>query len=224
MATRSKKKVFYQIDEVCERLVLSLLDMSVLVSDPKIQLCTAVARLLVEDGRNVFDQHGKAASAPERQLHVQGLVDLKADDAWFVLRHGSQTIFWLAAGPDRYRRLISAGEDDGGYTVIREEVGVRHEELERYTAMEQAMDDIVPGMKASGRGSQPTHAWDAARLEACRFIYFEGVPESFGALIRHMQAWFAERGGKVPDESTLKRRLRDIWVTFGPEAKPRTKD
>ena len=25
-------------------------------------------------------------------------------------------------------------------------------------------------------------------------------------------------GGRVPDESTLKRRLRDIWVTLGLEA------
>jgi hypothetical protein len=43
-------------------------------------------------------------------------------------------------------------------------------------------------------------------------------------LIRHMQAWFAQRGDKVPDESTLKRRLRDIWVTFRPEAKQRGRD
>jgi hypothetical protein len=224
MANRPKKKFFYHIDEVCDRLGLSLLDMSVLVSEQKIQLCTAVARLYVEDGFYEANLDGKVLPNPEEQLYVQGLVDLKADDAWFILRHGSQMIFWLDAGQDRYRRLISMGEDDRGYTVIREEVGVRHEELERYTAMEAALDDAETGTKAGGRGSQPTHAWDAARLEACRFIYFEGVPESYGALIRHVQAWFAQRGGKVPDESTLKRRLRDIWVTFGPEAKQRGKD
>lgn len=224
MANRPKKKFFYHIDEVCERLGLSLLDMSVLVSERKIQLCTAVARLYVEDGSYEADMDGRAVPHPEEQRYVQGLVDLRADDAWFVLRHGSQTIFWLAAEQDRYRRLISMGEDDRGYTVIREEVGVRHEELERYAALEETEDDAGPGTKASGRGSQPTHAWDAARLEAFRRIYFEGVPESYGALIRHVQAWFVQRGGKVPDESTLKRRLRDIWATFGPEAKHQGKD
>lgn len=224
MANRRKRKFFYHIDEVCDRLGLSLLDMSVLVSERKIQLCTAVARLFVEDGSYEADMDGRAVPRPEEQRYVQGLVDLRADDAWFVLRHGSQPIFWLAAEQGRYQRLISTGEDDRGYTVIREEVGVRHEELERYAAMEEAEDDAVLGTKAGRRGSQPTHAWDAARLEACRFIYFEGVPESFGALIRHMQAWFAQRGDKVPDESTLKRRLRDIWVTFGPEAKQPGRD
>jgi hypothetical protein len=47
------------------------------------------------------------------------------------------------------------------------------------------------------------------------------VPESFGALIRHVQGWFAEKGGRVPDESTMKRRLRDVWAMFGsPHPRP----
>lgn len=219
MANPPKKKVFYQVDEVCERLGLSLLDMSVLVSERKIQLCTAVAGLLVEDGHYEIALHGDATPIPDSRLRVQGLVDLKPDDAWFVLRHGSQTIFWLAAEPGLYRRLVSMSEEDRGYTVIRDEVGVRHEEFARYAVVEEALDDVALGTKGGGRGSQPIYDWDAARLEACRLIYFEGVPDSFGALIRHVQGWFAEKGGRVPDESTMKRRLRDVWAMFGSEAK-----
>jgi hypothetical protein len=215
-----KKKVFYQIDDVCERLGLSLLDMSVLVSERKIQLCTAVAGLLVEAGHYEVALDGDAAPIPDDRLRVQGLVDLKPDDAWFVLRHGSQTIFWLEAESGFYRRLVSTSEEDRGYTVIRDEVGVRHEEFARYAATEEALDDITIGTKiGTSRGSQAIYDWDAARLEACRLIYFEGVPESFGALIRHVQGWFAEKGGRVPDESTMKRRLRDVWAIFGSEAK-----
>jgi hypothetical protein len=219
MANPPKKKVFYQIDEVCERLGLSLLDMSVLVSERKIQLCTAVAGLLVEDGHYEVALDGDHAPVPDDRSRVQGLVDLKPDDAWYVLRHGSQTIFWLAAEPGCYRRLVSTSEEDRGYTVIRDEVGVRHEEFARYAAIEEALDDVALGTKGGGRGSQPVYDWDAARLEACRLIYFEGVPDSFGALIRHVQGWFAEKGGRVPDESTMKRRLRDVWAIFGSEAK-----
>jgi hypothetical protein len=79
------------------------------------------------------------------------------------------------------------------------------------------LDEITPLAKGGVRGSLPHYDWEAARLEAFARIYFEGVPESFGALIRHVQAWFAKKGGKVPDESTMKRRLRDIWDRFGPE-------
>lgn len=219
MAIAPKKKVFYQIDEVCERLGLSLLDMSVLVSERKIQLCTAVAGMLVEDGHYEVALDGDATPIPDDRSRVQGLVDLKPDDAWFVLRHGSQTIFWLAAEPGCYRRLVSTSEEDRGYTVIRDEVGVRHEEFARYAATEEALDNVALSPKAGGRGSQPTYDWDAARLEACRLIYFEGVPDSFGALIRHVQGWFAEKGGRIPDESTMKRRLRDVWAIFGSEAK-----
>ncbi|GIX11559.1 hypothetical protein FK498_00880 [Elioraea sp. Yellowstone] len=218
MANAPKKKVFYQIDEVCERLGLSLLDMSVLASEGKVRLCTAVPGVRVEEGHYEIAPDGSTTWIAAVESYVRGLVDLRPEDAWYVLRSGSQVIFWLAAEAGRYRRLISTSEDDRGYTVIREEVGVRHEELKRYVALEESLDDFGHGARAGGRGSQPHYDWDAARLEAFRRIYFEGVPESFGALIRHIQAWFARQGGRVPDESTLKRRLRDIWAVFGTEA------
>jgi hypothetical protein len=218
MANANKKKVFYHMDEICERLGLSLLDMSVLVSEGKIKLCTAVPGVLVEEGHYEIAPDGSPTPVAADQSYVRGLVDLRPEDAWYVLRAGSQMIFWLAADDGRYRCLVSTSDDDHGYTVIREEVGVRHEELRRYALLEESLDDIAPGSKVGGRGSQPHYDWEAARLEAFRRIYFEGVPESFGALIRHIQAWFARNGGRVPDESTLKRRLRDIWAVFGPEA------
>jgi hypothetical protein len=219
MAKASKKKVFYQIDEVCERLGLSRLDMTVLVSEGRIQLSATVGRLLVEDGHYEIACDDDLMSVPGDRRYVQGLVDLRPEDAWHVLRAGSQVIFGLAAEDGCYCSLINEGEDDGGYSVIREEVGVRHEELARYAAIEDALDDIVVGTKTETKhSSQRTYNWDAARLEAFRRIYFDGVPESYGALIRHVEAWFVSRGGKVPDESTLKRQLRDVWATFGPEA------
>ena len=68
MANPPKKKVFYQIDEVCQRLGLSLLDMSVLVSERKIHLCTAVAGLLVEDGHHEVALDGDADNVTHGEL------------------------------------------------------------------------------------------------------------------------------------------------------------
>ena len=217
MPNPPKKKVFYQIDEACSLLGLSSLDMAVLVSERKLQLCATVGKLLVEDGHYEVALDDTLMPIPNDRRYIEGLVELRPEDAWYVLRAGSQPIFWLAAEDGCYRRLVSTGEDDRGYTVIRDEVGVRHEELRRYAALEEGLDDIAPRAKGSGRGSQPHYDWEAAWLEAFRRIYFEGVPESYGALVRHVQAWFAANGGKVPDESTVKRRLRDIWATFGTE-------
>lgn len=218
MPNAKPRKLFYPIDEACERLGLSLLDMSVLVSEGKLTLCTAVPGLRVEDGVLDVAPDGRVDRISTDRSYVRGLVDLRPEDAWYVLRAGSQAIRYLAAAEGCYRTLVGGGDDEHGYTVIREEVGVRHEELARYAASEAEPDAAAGASKAGGRGSQPHYDWDAARLEAFRRIYFEGVPESYGALIRHLQAWFASRGGKVPDESTLKRRLRDIWAMFGPEA------
>lgn len=218
MAKPPKKKLFYQVDEACALLGLSLLDMAVLASERKLQLCTAVASLLVEEGDYEIAGDGARVPIPTARRRVQGLVDLRPPDAWFVLRQGSETIFWLAAPEDSYCRLISNGEEDRGYTVIRDEIGLRHDELMRFAAEQVELDDLAAGARRSGRGSQPLYDWDAARLEACRYIYFEGVPASYGALIRHVEEWFAGRGSRVPDESTLKRRLRDIWAVFGSEA------
>jgi hypothetical protein len=215
-----KTKIFYQIDEACERLGLSALDIAVLVAEGKVTLSTAVGGLLVEEGAYEEDVNGQPFRIPEREVHVRGLVDLLPHDGWHALRHGSQVIFWLASDPTAYRRLVSRTEEDRGHTILREELGLRHEELVRLQAQLGAADDAPARAGAAGRPSNSPYEWEAARLEACRWIYFEGVPASFGALIRHVQAWFAARGGKVPDESTLKRRLRDIWATFAPEAKP----
>jgi hypothetical protein len=33
-----------------------------------------------------------------------------------------------------------------------------------------------------------------------------------------MQDWFAGQGRKVPDESTLKRKLKPLWQIFASEA------
>lgn len=214
-----KTKIFYQIDEACERLGLSALDIAVLVAEGKVTLSTAVGGLRVEEGYYEEDANGERFTIPEREIHVRGLVDLLPHDAWYALRHGSQVIFWLASDPAAYRQLVSRTEQDRGHTILREELGLRHEELVRLQAQLTATDDAPTRAGAADRASNSPYEWEAARLEACRWIYFEGVPASFGALIRHVQAWFAARGGRVPDESTLKRRLRDIWATFAPEAK-----
>ncbi|MCA3428709.1 MAG: hypothetical protein INF71_03835 [Roseomonas sp.] len=97
-------------------------------------------------------------------------------------------------------------------------MGLRHEELMRYLAFEQSLEDAAPIGRQEKRRAPTAYDWEEAQLEAFRLVYFDGVPPSFGALIRHIQGWYIAKGGRVPDESTLKRRLRKFWTIFGPEA------
>lgn len=212
------RKLFYPADDACARLGLSLLELAVLVSEEKITVSTAIPGLMVEEGRYETAPDGTRQAVAESTTHVRGIVPLRPDDGWYVLRAGSQMIFSLGAEPGRYRRIVSGGDDERGYTVIREEVGVSHAELLRYDALLKSLDDEQATARP-GRGGHSGYDWRAADLEAFRRIYFEGVPESQGALIRHVAAWFASRGGRVPDESTLKRQLRRIWAEFGSEGR-----
>ncbi len=88
----------------------------------------------------------------------------------------------------------------------------------RYLALAQSLEDAAPVGHPEKRRAPTTYDWEEAQLEAFRLVYFDGVPPSFGALIRHIQGRYIAKGGRVPDESTLKRRLRKFWTIFGPEA------
>ncbi|MFM7612147.1 MAG: hypothetical protein ACKO9A_25145 [Alphaproteobacteria bacterium] len=88
----------------------------------------------------------------------------------------------------------------------------------RYLALEQSLEDVTPSERPEKRRAPTAYDWEEAQLEAFRLVYFDGVPPSFGALIRHIQGWYIAKGGRVPHESTLKRRLRKFRTIFGPEA------
>lgn len=183
-----------------------------LAAAEKITVSTAMPGLVVEEGCYRTAPDGTRQAVPESTIRVRGIVALLPDDAWHVLRHGSQVAFALGAAPGRYQRITSGGDEDQGYTVIREEVGLTHGEFARYAALLASLEDVEQPA-GSVRGGKTRYDWRASDLEAFRRIYFEGVPESQGALIRHMQAWFASKGGPMPDESTLKLQLRDIWAS-----------
>ena len=72
MPNTQKKKPFYPIDEVCDRLGLSLLDMAVLVSERKIRLSTAVPGLLVEDGHDPVLKLAVVLRRREREREREG--------------------------------------------------------------------------------------------------------------------------------------------------------
>ena len=218
MPATPKNKLFYQIHEAKERLGLSMLDMAVLVAERKLLLSAALGGILVEDGILQEQLDFGCTYLPLSQNFVHGLVDLRPEDGWEVLRAGSHTINLLTAEEGHYRRLINNKSQALGRLVTREDVGLRHEELMRYVVLEQSLENVAPSSRPEKRRAPSAYDWEEVQLEAFRLVYFDGVPPSYGALIRHIQGWYIAKGGRVPDESTLKRRLRKFWTIFGPEA------
>lgn len=219
VANGSKTKLFYDVDEITARLDMSLIDIGVLLAEQQIRLCTPVAGLPVEVGIWEDMDSGSHYRIPDDYRTLTGLIDLRAQDAWAVLRNGSGILVWLDVPAPGYMRIGGANPDHPGHEVTRNDVGVRHAEMLRLQAQYGSPAAETAGPQARSRGVQATHDWKALGLELARLVYFDGVPESKTALIQHAQRWFAARGRKVPDESTLHRELKDFWGTFAPEAK-----
>jgi hypothetical protein len=219
MRSSTAHKRFFSIDDVSERFGLTLIDMGVLVAERQLRLSVPVVALPVEVGDIEELDEGQWCSIPTGYRYLNGLVDLLPHDGWIVLRNGSAVIDHLDAEPGQYVRIGGRDPDHPGLEVTRDELGVRLAEWQRLEA--QAAESSAPVIEVlpRRRGAQPTHNWDAFWIETCRLLFFDGVPPSQAALIRHLQAWFAAQGKKVPDESTLKRKLKPLWDLVAPEAR-----
>jgi hypothetical protein len=218
MPSITMHKRFFSIDEISERFGLSLIDMGVLVAERQLRLSVPVVGLTVECGDIEEVDPGEHCRIPTGYRWLNGLVDLRPEDGWTVLRNGSAVVDELEAEPGRYIRISGANIDAAVLSVTREELGVRLSEWQRLESQASGADAPRVETLPRRRGVHATHDWDAFWIETCRTLYFDGIPQTQAALLRKMQDWFAGQGRKVPDESTLKRKLKPLWQTFASEA------
>ena len=59
-------------------------------------------------------------------------------------------------------------------------------------------------------GAPARDDWNAFAGAVARRVHDEGMPASQGELVRDMLDWFAA-SGRVPDESTVRRRVQALW-------------
>jgi hypothetical protein len=218
------RKPYYRLAEVAARWSMTPSDIASFVLEGELVLSIAVSQLRVETGTHeVFDDKQRCAIPTGRRSH-SGTLDLRRDDAWAALTVGSCGVTSFKAAADEYVDFVP-DDDDGSLHVEAESLVIRRAEIDRFEAASGTFGcsppwvagDVVE-LPATGRGVQPTHDWEAFWVETCRTLYFEGVPETQAALIRRLQDWFDAAGKKVPDDSTLKKKLKPVWSLFKPEA------
>jgi hypothetical protein len=215
----SNRKPFYRLDDMCRRWGVTNADIEAFVFAGELTLAAQVTSLRVERGYVELAEDGSPCRLPEEVERVTGVLDLRAEDASYILRNGYHQVFSFAAKPGHYLEIRSEVTPFATTTLTQSDLVVRRQELQRFEAAHQMTRPVIDELPARQRGAQPTHDWDAFWIETCRLLFFDGVPASQAALIRHLQAWFAAQGRKVPDESTLKRKLKPIWDMVAPEAR-----
>lgn len=225
MAARMHRKPFYRLEELCERWGMSIGDIAAFAIAKELVVSIATAGVMVEEGIIDAEADGFPRRVPAGIFIRSGLIDLDGNDAWVVLQRGSHQIERLPAAPGEYFRLCMSDGMPDSVEVSVQDLVVRHAERERFEVAQELPDrlqDPVPSalvaLPPRPRGVQATHDWEACWVETCRTLYFDGVPESLSALVRRLQDWFAAQGRKVPDESTLKKKLKALWQVFAPEA------
>jgi hypothetical protein len=64
-----------------------------------------------------------------------------------------------------------------------------------------------------GTGSLSPYDWEGMYVAMIKRIHENGLPATQAELIGELQEWFANvaENGEVPDESTIRRRLRPFW-------------
>jgi hypothetical protein len=64
-----------------------------------------------------------------------------------------------------------------------------------------------------GTGALSPYDWEGMYVTMIKRIHEQGLPATQAELIAELQEWFADvaENGEVPDESTIRRRLRPFW-------------
>ena len=64
-----------------------------------------------------------------------------------------------------------------------------------------------------GTGSVSPYDWDGMYMTIIHRVHEKGLPATQSELVAELQDWFGEvsQNGEVPDESTIRRRVRPIW-------------
>ncbi len=64
-----------------------------------------------------------------------------------------------------------------------------------------------------GTGSLSPYDWEGMYVTMIKRIHEQGLPATQAELIGELQEWFTDvaENGEVPDESTIRRRLRPFW-------------
>ena len=66
---------------------------------------------------------------------------------------------------------------------------------------------------SGGTGGFSPYDWEGMYVTLLKRVHENGLPETQAELIAELQDWFVEvaENGDIPDESTIRRRLRPFW-------------
>ena len=113
--------------------------------------------------------------------------------------------------------MIDNAAGNNQHLVQKVDLVVSHDELVRF---EKATPSVANNEAAEcqRRGAPQQFDWDAVWVELCAVIFLDGLPSTQTELVQHIAAWLESQGKKVPDDSTIKKKIRPLWQRLRPQA------
>lgn len=208
-------KPFYHIDEVLERWSITERDMMSFVLAGSLTVSATVPGLRVTYGICRPSATGAADRIATKHSFIIGLIPLQQSDAWRVLRHGEFAITTLAAPAEQFAMIDNAAGQNQ-HLVQKIDLVIGHEELVRFEKAYPALAGSDGERDAGRRGAPSKFDWDDIWVELCAMIFLDGLPETQAELVKCTAEWLERQGKRVPDESTIKKKIKPLWHKLRP--------
>ena len=121
---------------------------------------------------------------------------------------GPTVIKLLRVKPENSGEWSYVTEPAGGVEVSIADLLISGQDVLRFEDEHDLLRRI-----GGGTGALSPYDWEGMYVAMIKRIHEDGLPATQAELIGELQEWFANvaENGEVPDESTIRRRLRPFW-------------
>ena len=210
-------KPYYHIDEVLERWSLSERDLMSFVLSGALTVSATVPGLRVTYGICRPAATGIVDRIATSHSYIIGLIPLQQSDAWRVLRQGELAITTLAAPADQFAMIDNAAGENQ-HLVQKGDLVISHDEFMRFEKVQTALRNSDGARDTNRRGAPSKFDWDDIWVELCAMIFLDGLPSTQAELVHHIATWLEDQGKRVPDDSTIKKKIKPLWQRLRSQA------
>ena len=212
-------KPFYYVDEVLARWSLTERDLMSFVLSGALTVSATVAGLRITYGVCRPSAAGVADRIATSHSYIIGLIPLQQSDAWRVLRHGECAITMLAAPAEQFAMIDNAAGENQ-HLVQKADLVISHDEFMRFEKVHPALGVSDGARDTNRRGAPSKFDWDDIWIELCAMIFLDGLPATQAELVQHIASWLEEQGKRVPDDSTIKKKIKPLWQKLRSSSHP----
>ncbi|CAK0749976.1 conserved hypothetical protein [Azospirillaceae bacterium] len=197
------EKLLFALPELSERWSLPIGDLGIFALEGILTLAIVVNNLAVSTDND---------DAIRRCGSVTGIVSVDGLEAWPAFKGETVTLTRVRVPGGSLERL----SEQARLRITQSDLYISRDEKRRFEIANRLDGTGAPAVPDAGKarsraGVGPSHDWDAFWIELCDHVYKEGRPETQAELIRHMLEWLAIFTDKIPDESTVRKKVQRYW-------------